>query len=97
MHVVGEASLKEQLAKHPNARSSLARWMTLTRAATWMNFQDVKDSFPTADYIPQSQYCFNIAGNNYRLITTISFELGTVTILNFMTHAEYDKHNLNTR
>lgn len=97
MEVVGEDNLKEYARKHQNARSSLARWLKLTRAANWKRFQDVKATFPAADYIPENQYCFDIGGNNYRLMTGISFQLSTVTILDFMTHAEYDKRILSRR
>ncbi len=97
MEVVGEDNLKEYARKHQNARSSLSRWLKLTEAASWKRFQDVKASFPATDYIPQNQYCFDIGGNNYRMMTAISFQLSTVTILGFMTHAEYCKRKLGTR
>jgi mRNA interferase HigB len=35
--------------------------------------------------------CFNIRGNDYRLITAIHYNLGKVFVLRFMTHAKYDK------
>lgn len=97
MDVIGEDRLKGVAKKHQNARTALARWLKLTKAATWNNFQDVRSTFPATDYIPQNQYCFDIGGNSYRLITAISFQLSTVVILDFMTHAEYDKKKLNTR
>lgn len=34
---------------------------------------------------------FNIRGNNYRLLTAISYPAGVVNVLQFLTHAEYDK------
>lgn len=97
MEVVGEDNLKEYAKRHQDARSSLARWLKITRGTGWKNFQDVKATFPATDYIPHNQYCFDIGGNNYRLMTAISFQLGTVTILDFMTHAEYSKRKLKTR
>jgi mRNA interferase HigB len=97
MEVIGEDRLKEFARKHQNARSALARWLKLTKAANWNSFRDVKASFPATDYIPKNQYCFDIGGNNYRLITAISFQLSTITILSFMTHAEYDKRKLSTQ
>jgi len=97
MEVIGENNLKEYAKKHPNARSSLARWLSLTKGANWKNIQDVKMTFPATDYIPQHQYCFDIGGNNYRLITTISFQLNTVTILDFMTHSKYAQKKLSRR
>ena len=97
MDLIGEDYLQEYAKKHPNALSSLARWLRLTEGASWKTFQDVKTSFPATDYIPQNQYCFDIGGNKYRLMTAISFQLGTVTILNCMTHAEYGKKKLGLR
>lgn len=95
--LVGEDSLKKFAKKYQIARPALDRWLKLTKAAEWKSFQDVKATFPATDYIPQNQYCFDIGGNNYRLLTSISFQLGVVTIQDFMTHAEYSKRKLNSR
>ncbi len=97
MDLVGEDNLKQFAKKYPNARPGLDRWLKITKAAQWKSLQDLKATFPATDYIPQNQYCFGIGGNNYRLLTAISFQLGVVTVLDFMTHAEYDKKKLNTR
>jgi mRNA interferase HigB len=97
MEVIGEDSLKAYSKKYQNSRSSLSRWLKLTKSASWKTLQDVKETFPATDYIRQNQYCFDIGGNNYRLLTAISFQLSTVTILEVMTHAEYDKKSLETR
>ncbi len=97
MDVVGEDSLKQFAKKYQNARPWLDRWLKLTKVAQLRSFQDLKSTFPATDYIPLNQYCFDIGGNNYRLLTAISFQLGVVTVLDFMTHAEYDKKKLNTR
>ena len=97
MEVIGEDSLKQFAKRYSTARPGLDRWLTLTKAAQWKSLQDLKATFPATDYIPQNQYCFDIGGNNYRLLTAISFQLGVVTVLDFMTHADYDKRKLNTR
>jgi mRNA interferase HigB len=97
VEVVGEDSLKDYAKKYQNARTALSRWLKLTREASWKTLPDVKATFPATDYIPQNQYCFDIGGNNYRLITVISFQLSTVTILEFVTHAQYSKKKLSTR
>ncbi len=36
-------------------------------------------------------YVFNIAGNQYRLIAAIHFNMQSVYTLRLMTHAEYSK------
>ena len=97
MKVVGEDSLKDYAKLHYNATAPIARWLKITKAANWKNLHDVKNHFPSVDYIPQNQYCFNIGGNNSRLISVISFQLGVVTILDIMTHAEYTKKKLRSR
>ncbi len=97
MDLIGEDNLKRYAKKYPNSRPALDRWLKLTKAACWNSLQDVKATFPATDYIPQNQYCFNIGGNNYRLLTAISFQIGVVTVIDFMTHAEYNKRKLNTR
>jgi mRNA interferase HigB len=97
VEVIGEDCLKEYAKKHQDARAALSRWLKLTKEASWNNFQDVKDTFPATDYIPQNQYCFDIGGNNYRLMAAISFQLSAVTILEFMIHARYDKKKLKRR
>jgi mRNA interferase HigB len=93
MKVIGEDSLMEFAEKHPNARSALVRWLSFTRIEVWKDFAAVKRTFPTTDYITNGLCCFDIGGNNYRLIALISFQLNTVTILNLMTHAQYNKWN----
>ena len=35
---------------------------------------------------------FNVKGNEYRLLTSIDFEIGTVEAIDVLTHAEYDKN-----
>jgi len=97
VEVVGEDILKTFAKKHSGVRPGLDRWLKLTKAASWQALKDVKTTFPATDYIPQSQYCFDIGGNNYRLLTAISFQIGVVVIQELMTHAEYDKRKLKTR
>ncbi len=97
MDLIGTDVLEKFAKRHPKVRPALDRWVSLTKVADWQSLQDVKTTFPATDYIPQNQYCFNIGGNNYRLLTAISFQLGTVTVLDLMTHADYDKKSLKTR
>ncbi|MCW5821619.1 MAG: type II toxin-antitoxin system HigB family toxin [Cyanobacteria bacterium TGS_CYA1] len=97
MELVGKDNLKQFAKKYSNVRPGLDLWLTLTKTAQWKSLQDVKATFPATDYIPENQYCFDIRGNNSRLLTAISFQLGVVTVLDFMTHADYDKKKLNSR
>jgi len=46
--------------------------------------------FGSADYMPPFTV-FNIAGNKYRLITTVHYGSKSVFIRWMLTHSEYDK------
>jgi mRNA interferase HigB len=41
----------------------------------------VKKDFPSADYVGNERYVFNIKGNAYRLVAVIRFKIRTVFIL----------------
>ncbi len=45
------------------------------------------------DAVGNDRYCFNIKGNDFRLIVLIIFRTRTVFVLWFGSHAEYDKLN----
>jgi mRNA interferase HigB len=89
--------LVDAKAKYPNSRTGIDNWLALTQAASWAKHTDIKKTFSSASYIPTNQYCFNISGNTYRLLTIVSFSAKTVFIVNFMTHGEYDKKTLRTK
>ena len=90
MLILTEARLSEFARRHPDAMSSIMRWGALTKAAKWRNLADARRTFPHADQV-QRCVVFNIKGNDYRLITRIDYGLQTVTLKNFLSHAEYDR------
>lgn len=93
MEIITEADIERFARKFPDAKTSLLHWLVKTKSASWSSLTDIKQTFPSVSYIPKSIYCFNIQGNNYRLETTISFIFQFVEILEFSTHADYDKRN----
>ena len=52
--------------------------------------------FPSADYVKNGRYVFNIGGNNYRVVTVVIFIGGVVNVRFVGTHAEYDKIDSST-
>ncbi|MBX7171254.1 MAG: type II toxin-antitoxin system HigB family toxin [Pyrinomonadaceae bacterium] len=90
MHIISKKALRDFWEKHPNSKTSLQSWYSITKNAEWENLADVRADFPHADL---AGICtvFNIAGNNYRLITKIYYEDKVVLIRFVLTHAEYDK------
>lgn len=47
--------------------------------------------YGNASIVANDRVIFNIKGNDFRLIVSISFKRQTVYIIWFGTHAEYDK------
>jgi mRNA interferase HigB len=95
MKILRDDKIKLFNARHPESRKPLSRWVEVIEKTAWANMAELKTTFPAVDYLPPSAYCFNIAGNKYRLIAGIAFSLGTVQIDHIFTHAEYDKWNTN--
>lgn len=47
--------------------------------------------FPSADYVGNERYVFNIKGNRYRFVVMVVFFNGVMDIRFCGTHSEYDK------
>jgi mRNA interferase HigB len=76
--------------KHARSGPSLETWYQITLEARWRNFDDVRKTFRSAD-IYGDCVIFDIAGNNYRLIALICYDLEQVNIETVLTRAEYDR------
>lgn len=80
------------LRKHTAARKPMARWIELVRVAEWDNINDARCTWQTADAIKGTNLtCFNLGGNNYRLITIVGYERRIVAVVELLTHAEYTR------
>src|SRR5438876_18395 len=74
--IVGMEAIEASLRRHAAARGPLARWTRITAQARWQNIIEVRKVFPTADAIKGTDLtCFNIGGGNFRLMTTILYQL----------------------
>ncbi len=87
--------------EHPKAAPSLLRWLQIARKAHWRSIVDTRRDFPHADEVRVASFrpvtIFNISGNAFRLITAIHYGTGKVFILDFLSHADYDKDHWKTR
>lgn len=92
MWVVSLRRLREFWADHPRAEAPLRAWYTLTAAAEWATFADLRGEFPTADLVGNCTV-FNVAGNHYRLIARVFFTSHKVYVLRVITHVEYDRND----
>lgn len=91
MRIIYPERIEEFAKTHSDARPALERWSAVLKAATWKHHSDLKQNFPSADYVGNNRYVFNIKGNNYRIVVMIVFFAGTAAIRFVGTHKEYDK------
>jgi mRNA interferase HigB len=82
--------IEKFVRKHANARPAFNRWRRIAQAASWEDIEDVKQDFLSADKY-RACTIFDVADNNYRLITKIDYTVQIVAIRKALTHAEYDK------
>ena len=96
MKILGIPLLVDYSNRHPTSRAAIAKWKKRVEAAQWKNHAELKEMFPSADYIPsQKFYVFNIGGNKTRLCAVVSFNAGMALVEWIGTHAEYSKKNFN--
>lgn len=98
MHIISHRKLREfyESPGKEDSRVALERWYDIAQKADWHNFSEMRIDFPTADYVGNQRYVFNIRGNNYRLVVVVKFTIGRVFIRFVGTHTEYDKIDCST-
>ena len=91
MIVANKTLLNDFVQTHAQSAKPLNRWLSQVEAAVWNNHTELKQMFPSADYVNNGRYVFNIAGNNYRIVAVVIFIGGVMNIRFVGTHSEYDK------
>ncbi len=90
MNVIAVRTLREFWKTHSDAEGPLQAWYAEADSANWATPQDIKDRFPSADFVGD-RVVFNIKGNTYRLIVAVHFSSRVMFIKFIGTHAEYGK------
>ena len=93
MRIVSHRKLMEfyESSGREDTKVALERWYQIVKEAQWATLSDIKLDFPSADYVGNQHYVFNIKGKRYRLVVVIKFRMGYVFIRFVGTHAEYDR------
>lgn len=93
MHIISHRKLKEfyETPGMEDARIALERWYDIAQRAVWHTLADIRQDFPSTDYVGNQHYVFNIRGNKYRLIVVIKFTISRIFVRFVGTHTEYDK------
>ncbi|HZZ42060.1 MAG TPA: type II toxin-antitoxin system HigB family toxin [Tepidisphaeraceae bacterium] len=96
MRIIKPSTLRRFWLRHRNAEKELRTWIRLVSAARWSSPADVKRHFGVrVDFVKVASgntlAVFDIANNNYRLITAIHYDYPRIFVLRIFDHQEYDK------
>lgn len=95
LRVIAKKILREFWEKHSDCEQQLKSWYQEAANGKWKNLNEIKTIYPSASILEDNRVCFNIKGNNYRLIVKINFNFQIIWIRFIGTHAEYDKIDAN--
>lgn len=90
MHVISRKALRTFWERYPESEQPLVRWHQIVERTIFANFADLRRTFPSADQVGRF-VVFNIAGNKYRLVTSMHFNAQRVYIRHVLTHPDYDE------
>lgn len=76
--------------KHADIQKPLQKWINIVEESCWKSHTELKETYPSADYVGNGRYVFNIKGNNYRIVVVIVFVGELLTVRFIGTHSEYD-------
>ena len=92
MNVIALRTLRAFWEKHPEAETSLRVWYKLLVKTEPQTFNELKDTFNSADY-SDPYTIFDVGGNNYRVIVVMVYAGRAAFIKAVFTHVEYTKWN----
>jgi len=95
LRVIAKKILRAFWEKHSDSEQQLKSWYQEADKGNWKNLNELKTDYPNASILSDNRICFNIKGNNYRLIVKINFNFQMIWIRFIGTHAEYDKIDAN--
>lgn len=89
MILIGKKEIVAFGSSHPQSRRPLAVWEGIIRQTNYGSLNELKRTFPSADYVYHQYTIFNIGGNKFRLISEIDYYAGVVNVKRIWTQAEY--------
>ena len=96
MRIINQRRLAFFVANHADSLKAINKWAETLTNGCYKQPHDLLREFPSADYVGNDRYVFDIKGNKYRIITIIVFEGGIIDVRFVGTHAEYNKINSKT-
>ena len=101
VRLIKRSTLREYGRRYTSAAGPLDAWARIVLSADWASLVDTRKTFPHADQVRvgsgMTVTVFNVAGNNFRLVTAMRYDRKKVFVLDFLTHAEYSRHRWRDR
>ncbi|MDO5652171.1 MAG: type II toxin-antitoxin system HigB family toxin [Moraxella sp.] len=94
MRVIAKSTLVRFYTVHSDAKAPLEAWHDVAIKANWQSPQDIKNLFASASIVGNNRVVFNIAGNKYRLVVEIAYQIGVIWVKFIGTHGAYDNINV---
>jgi mRNA interferase HigB len=91
MRIISKTALELFWQTHPEAESKLTAWYAALKHCSASDYNELKQTFSTADYVPKKYTVFDVGGNAYRVIVSIHYNTQIAYIREVLTHAEYNK------
>jgi mRNA interferase HigB len=79
------------MKSHPETAAVLDAWWRAAKVTRWKHLAECRTSFMSADQVGRC-LLFDIMGNNYRLITVVSWRNQRLYIKALLTHREYERN-----
>jgi mRNA interferase HigB len=90
VHVISKSAWRQAVVQDHSLEGPISEWHKVASLAEWQNLVDVKQVYPSADYV-DPYTVFNIRGGNYRLIVKIEYRWQMIFVKHLLTHADYQK------
>ncbi|ETD73010.1 toxin RelE [Pelistega indica] len=94
MRVIAKRTLVHFWGLYKDAQRPLEAWHDIVLKVDWKSPQDVKATFANASICRHNRVVFNIAGNKYRLVVEIAYQIGVVWVKFIGTHKDYNEINV---
>lgn len=91
--IIARPALLNFWGRYPDAKEPLEAWYRVLRQRDYQSPNHLKAEFGSASLLGEGHTVFDIAGNKYRLLVHIRYDIGIVFIKRVLTHREYDELN----
>ncbi|WP_350076641.1 type II toxin-antitoxin system HigB family toxin [Imperialibacter sp.] len=90
MRAIAKRTLKEFWSLYHDSELPLIEWHTIVSKSSWQNPNEVKEVFPSVDFVGNNRAVFNICHNKYRLVVVFRYQIQMVYIRFIGTQKDYD-------